>query len=437
MEVKRAAIAAGLVLLILAATVGMTLGRQKSDLLFYFSALAQSMVAVAAGVFAARVKTRTVTFIFVFAAVALRVYLITQPPSLSTDVYRYVWDGRVVNAGFNPYLHIPDDPALAGLRDPETFENITRRDYAVTIYPPVAEGVFAVVTRLSRHVWAMKLAMTLAELVAALAIVRLLGALGRPRGLVFGYLLHPAALWEIAGNGHVEAVAMAFLYATFAWSRGAARPYLSAALLTFGSLAKPSAALGLPGVWRPFQFALPAFAVVLALACYLPFIGAGLGVLGFLPTFLREHGMDTGEGFYWIALFERFAGPLRGAAPIYYALSAAILLALALTSRWRGATDPRASLLSTARLLIASFLILTPGLPWYFLMALPMTALLGWWSPLALSTSGFLLYDFDYDFAGDAPPFLLRWSVAVTLGVVAVFVDATRSAAKGEVTGGL
>ena len=50
-------------------------------------------------------------------AAALRLPLIVSPPFLSTDIYRYVWDGRVQAAGINPYRYLPADPALASLRD--------------------------------------------------------------------------------------------------------------------------------------------------------------------------------------------------------------------------------------------------------------------------------------------------------------------------------
>jgi alpha-1,6-mannosyltransferase len=79
---------------------------------------------------------------------ALRVVLLTAPPILSSDIYRYVWHGRVQAAAINPYRYIPADPALAGLRDATVYPRINRADYARTIYPPVAQMVFAVVGRL-------------------------------------------------------------------------------------------------------------------------------------------------------------------------------------------------------------------------------------------------------------------------------------------------
>ena len=58
------------------------------------------------------------------------------PPFLSSDMYRYVWDGRVQVAGINPYRYVPADPALQSLRDDAIYPHINRADIARTIYPP-------------------------------------------------------------------------------------------------------------------------------------------------------------------------------------------------------------------------------------------------------------------------------------------------------------
>ena len=68
---------------------------------------------------------------------AMRCLLLPGTP-VSTDLFRYVWDGRVQAAGFNPYLYIPSDAALSGLRDSAIYPNMNRADYAPGIYPPTA-----------------------------------------------------------------------------------------------------------------------------------------------------------------------------------------------------------------------------------------------------------------------------------------------------------
>src|SRR5687767_13197770 len=71
-------------------------------------------------------------------ALLFRVLMLATPVYLSSDVYRYLWDGRVQLAGVNPYRHPPSAPALAALRDGETHPQINR-PAARTVYPPAAQ----------------------------------------------------------------------------------------------------------------------------------------------------------------------------------------------------------------------------------------------------------------------------------------------------------
>ncbi|WP_237481444.1 hypothetical protein [Lichenibacterium dinghuense] len=401
-------------------TLGTAVGRARSDLLFYGCAFAQGFLALAAAALALRSPARTALPSIIALAVALRIALLFTVPTLSGDVYRYIWDGRVVAAGFDPYTHVPADPALAYLRDPAQYGLIDKRDYAVTIYPPVAEALFALVTRVSSSVVVMKGAMVLLEGFAVLAMARLLSRLGRQRAWLAAYLLHPAPLWEIAGNGHADAAVLAALFGALAWGGGAARPYAAALAMTLGALAKPMAALGLPALWRPWRVLLPLAVLAFAALCYLPFaLSAGVGVVGFLPSYAHEQGLDTGGGVLPLALLGAagLARPWMAAA--YAALAAAALLALALRTRWKGDASLRAALGGTALLAVTFLCLLTPTFPWYFLVAAPFTALLGLWSPFVLITGGFLLYGFN----ADAPAFLLRWSLLMTFVLLAAARD--------------
>ena len=67
-------------------------------------------------------------------------------------------DGRVAYSA-RIVLFVPADPALHFLRDDAIYPEVNRADYAPTIYPPFAQIVFFLVTRLSETLVAMKLAM--------------------------------------------------------------------------------------------------------------------------------------------------------------------------------------------------------------------------------------------------------------------------------------
>src|SRR5215212_7151570 len=146
----------------------------------------------------------------IFAAL-FRLSILFFPPYLSDDIYRYVWDGRVQAAGINPYRYMPADESLAHLRDEKIYPNINRRDSAQTIYPPIAEAAFLLVTRFSESVTWMKAVMVGFEAVTVWAIVQLLISFGFARQRVLIYAWHPLAVWEFAGSGHADALAIAFI----------------------------------------------------------------------------------------------------------------------------------------------------------------------------------------------------------------------------------
>ena len=98
-------------------------------------------------------------------AIAFRLATLFPNPYLSSDIYRYTWDGVVQHAHISPYRYVPGDPALEFLRKPnqDLFNNINRRDYALTIYPPVAQFLFYIITFISPTMTFMKMAMVLFE----------------------------------------------------------------------------------------------------------------------------------------------------------------------------------------------------------------------------------------------------------------------------------
>ncbi len=115
------------------------------------------------------------TFVIILVCAAgCRLVCLFSPPFLSTDIFRYVWDGRVQAAGINPYRYIPADPHLAFLRDLDIYPHINRRDYAHTVYPPGAQMLFLLITRISTSVRWMKTSMVGLEAITIWALVKLL-----------------------------------------------------------------------------------------------------------------------------------------------------------------------------------------------------------------------------------------------------------------------
>lgn len=74
-------------------------------------------------------------------ALLFRLPLLSTEPRISTDLYRYLWDGRVQMAGINPYRYVPEDEALRSLRDDAVYRWINRKEFP-TIYPAGAQLIF-------------------------------------------------------------------------------------------------------------------------------------------------------------------------------------------------------------------------------------------------------------------------------------------------------
>lgn len=306
--------------------------------------------------------------IVVVCAALLRLTLVPTEPQLSTDVYRYVWDGAVQAAGVNPYRHVPAAPELAHLRDDYIYERVNRRDYAHTAYPPAAQLVFLLSALIRpRGLTTLKLIFVLCELVTVGALVALLGRLGLNPARAVVYAWSPLAFWETAQNGHVEALAVMFVaLAALAAARG--RRATTGVLLALAALVKVYPGLLAAAFYRKWDWRLPAAMAATAAIFYLPYLGAGGEVLGFLTHYPREEGFASGERFLLLKWIQRL-GPLPTRA--YLALAALALGAVVayLVAREKSVAEQLrgATLIAGLALLLGS-----PQYAWYYLWLLPL-----------------------------------------------------------------
>jgi alpha-1,6-mannosyltransferase len=144
-------------------------------------------------------------------AVLGRAVLLVAPPVLSDDVHRYLWDGRVQRAGFDPYAHAPAAPELAGLRD-EGWAMINHRDVP-TVYPPLAELGFRAVTALWPSPIGFRALAVLFDVGTSLLLAVLLRRRGVDARAVIVFAWSPLAAVEAAVGGHVDAPAIALFVA--------------------------------------------------------------------------------------------------------------------------------------------------------------------------------------------------------------------------------
>lgn len=375
-----------------------------------------------------RTARTTLVLVFVFAAL-FRLSILFAPPMLSDDIYRYVWDGRVQAAGINPYRYVPAAAALEFLRDELIYPNINRKDYAPTIYPPLAQLIFFLTTRVSESVVWMKALMILFEVAGLYALSVLLASFKLPRQRVLLAAWHPLAVWEIAGSGHLDALVVAFVAFALVAHRGG-RESLTGAMLACATLVKLFPLVLFPALyggwnrrgwnWRDWGWRMPlAFCAVL-IAGYLPYLSVGARrVLGFLPGYAEEEGLQSGARFFLLQLARALpggGGVPRAAYLVFALLASGAIAAWCLFARAPDGRDDGACGVRRAALLATVFtVLLSPHYSWYFVWLVPFLCFVRakYLAPLlCLTAASFMLYG---TWLGDAPGQLLRLNLCIYL----------------------
>jgi hypothetical protein len=142
-------------------------------------------------------------------AIMARILLLYSEPVLENDYWRYLWDGRVLAHGINPYEFKPLASALNHL-DVNYRHLIGWKEYG-TIYPPFSIGVFALAHLIAPDsLLALKVILVLFDLGTAWLILKWLKALEVPSKWIFLYLFNPLVLKEISNSAHLDSIAVFF-----------------------------------------------------------------------------------------------------------------------------------------------------------------------------------------------------------------------------------
>jgi glycosyl transferase family 87 len=354
-------------------------------------------VAIASGIaflaavanFPVQLSLRTQRVIFWSIAIALR--LVALPLEPGDDFWRYQWEGKIQNAGFNPYVVAPDDPQLETVRaEFPAWHKINHRDFRA-IYPPGAELIFAGLSRISDSPLFYKLLFAAADLAAIAVLILLLQGAHAPSSRSRGsaspngpssfayanaayYAWNPLVVYSFAGSAHFDSfmllpMAAGILFLTQVETEASSRRkwWLAlAAVAAFGvaiSIKLVPALLLLCCV-----FALSYRAITLFVTAAIPF---GLSLLYGYPKIaiwdsLRAfaHVTRLNDLFWW--LIEETVWPNPHQKNYHYNVILFIAVALISLAFYRNWKRGMLWAMGTA-------LILTPVLhPWYCTWILPL-----------------------------------------------------------------
>ena len=302
---------------------------------------------------------RRVIVIGLVLAAGWHLLFLRMPPGSDDDIHRYVWDGRVQRLGYNPYIVVPSDPALAGLHTPET-RTLNNPDLP-SPYPAGAQLFFRAVTAIHESIFAFKLAFVVCDLAIVLVLLDVLRRSGQAAHWVLAYAWQPVLAIEVAGSGHIDIVGALLLLVSFA---ALERRWRTVAALAFGLAVsvKFLPIVLVPLYWRRVRMRDGALAAVVFGLMYVPFLNHGRIPIGSLGTYVQSFRFNDPV----FAMLERVAAPRVVAG----------LAALAgfLTAVWMRSVETKSAALSAEAFawpMAASLLCAPVVYPWYLLWVLP------------------------------------------------------------------
>ena len=154
-------------------------------------------------------------------AIVFRLVFLFSIPNLSQDFYRFIWDGRMLLNGFNPYLSLPETFIQQNIQPIADAKELyagmgSLNGSHFTNYPPLNQLCFLIAALFaSKSIFGSVIVLRTLIILADLGILyfgkKLLQNLNLPIKNIFWYVLNPFIIIEMTGNLHFESVMLFFL----------------------------------------------------------------------------------------------------------------------------------------------------------------------------------------------------------------------------------
>lgn len=149
--------------------------------------------------------------------VLMRLLLLFSFPALSDDIYRFIWDGRLLFNLTDPYKQLPSEYVNQGIEgvNQALYLKLNSKEY-FSVYPPFNQVFFFLSVLFSPNsVFWSAVILRVVILVFELGNIRLIRKLLKhyelPQKYGLLYALNPMIILELTGNLHFEAILVFFL----------------------------------------------------------------------------------------------------------------------------------------------------------------------------------------------------------------------------------
>ncbi|MCH2022779.1 MAG: glycosyltransferase 87 family protein [Saprospiraceae bacterium] len=156
---------------------------------------------------------------FIFAAIILRLIFTFEYPALSDDFWRYLWDGRLLYNGYNPYAYLPSELINHYLYETaelqQLYPHLNSTNF-YSVYPPLTQCLFFISSflfdnNIGASLFVLHLITIAFEVGTIIMVIKILKIIKKPVHLAFFYAFNPLVIIELSGNLHTEAAMIFFL----------------------------------------------------------------------------------------------------------------------------------------------------------------------------------------------------------------------------------
>lgn len=181
-----------------------------------------------------------ITFVFLL----IKIIAIGIEPVGSDDYYRYLWDGKVLVNGINPFQFPPNSELLNHLHSNLLPSEVTY-PHIKTIYFPLSQTTFALAYLIGgESVWGLKIIILLSDILITTGLFFLLKKLGIDYKYVFIYVLSPLIFYQFFIDAHIDILGILFFFFSIYFFRD--KKLLAAVFLSFSLMVKPTFIIAIP-----------------------------------------------------------------------------------------------------------------------------------------------------------------------------------------------
>ncbi len=369
---------------------------------------------------------------FIAGSFALRFIWLPAFPSLSDDYARFVWDGRLIAHGYNPFKYLPANIIRTGspmLMDAHLYSVLNSQTY-YTCYPPMLQVVFGISAKLAGdHLIAnmiiLKSFNVLAEIGTILLLTKLLPLWKIGKECILLYALNPVVIAELSGNLHYEGMMNFFLIALiYALSKG--RFLASILLFTCAVITKLVPLMFLPLFLFYYKggkgILFCTGVLVLTMLSFLPFLD--LSVIHKFWSSIDSYFQESEYNASIYYLVRNIAYHVRGEneieiiGPCLTLFSGFLILVLVFIKR--KAINERSLPVLMSCILLIYYLFTTTVFPWYLSPMIAFSVFTKYKFPLVWSAVIVLSYYTDRNTQFEESSFLL-WVEYIFVGIAIIW----------------